>query len=73
VARGGWPLFSGEKGWDMMKWSQVVLGRCRLDMRMNSFMDRVVRDWNGLPKDVVESPPLEVVRGHVDVALRDVV
>jgi len=57
----------------MMKWSQVVLGRCRLDMRMNSFMDRVVRDWNGLPKDVVESPPLEVVRGHVDVALRDVV
>lgn len=42
-------------------------------MRMNSFMDRVVRDWNGLPKDVVESPPLEVVRGHVDVALRDVV
>jgi len=57
----------------MMKWSQVVRGRCRLDMRMNSFMDRVVRHWNGLPKDVVESPPLEVVRGRVDVALRDVV
>ena len=33
----------------------------------------MVGDWQSLPKEVVESPSLEVFRNHGDVALRDVV
>ena len=33
----------------------------------------MVRQWHRLPRDVVESPSLELFKKHVDVALRDVV
>ena len=32
-----------------------------------------MRQWHRLPRDVVESPSLELFKKHVDVALRDVV
>lgn len=54
----------------MSLWSQVSPGRFRLDLRRNFFMGMVVKHWNMLLGEVVQSAFLEVLKKCVDVELR---
>lgn len=45
----------------------------RLGIRRNAFTEGAVQLWNGLPRDVAESPPAEAFKTHVAVELHSVV
>lgn len=52
---------------------KLCQGKFRLDIRENVFVERVGKHWNGLPRDAVESPSLEVFTKGVDVVLENTV
>ncbi|KFZ54897.1 hypothetical protein N338_02189, partial [Podiceps cristatus] len=48
-------------------------GRFRLDVRKKIFTMRVVKHWNGLPREVVDAPSLETLKPRLDGAVSNLV
>jgi len=52
---------------------QLTERKFRLDIRKKFFTLRVVRHWNRLPREVVDSPSLAVFSARLDGALSNLV
>ncbi|KAK4826413.1 hypothetical protein QYF61_008946 [Mycteria americana] len=48
-------------------------GRFRLDIRKKFFTVRVARQWNRLPREVVDAPSLELFKASLDEALSNLI
>ena len=70
-----WLCFSWKKEQDWTRGNGLKLhqGRFKLDIGKNLFSEGVAMRWNRLPREVLKSPSLEMVKERVDVVLRDMV
>ena len=44
----------------------LVKEQCRLDMRMNSFSQKVINEWNKLPNDYVIASSVNMLKNRID-------
>ncbi|KFR16461.1 hypothetical protein N306_12789, partial [Opisthocomus hoazin] len=52
---------------------KLTEGRFRLDIRKNFFTIRVVKHWNRLPREAVDTPSMKVFKARLDGALSNLV
>ena len=47
----------------------LVKEQCRLDMRKYSFSQKVINEWNKLPKDCVNASSVNIFKNRIDIYL----
>lgn len=55
------------------EWAHVVPGKVQVGYKEEFILWKSVSYWNRLLREVLESPSLELLKNHEDVALRDMV